>query len=95
MRPKLALKNSDNFEIDIVYCVVSVQSWCFFSNNRLNCSGLQAKIERDNRFSVIRGGEARDVVVEELVVGDIGRVKYGERRLLNYSSVGFSTGDVS
>ncbi|GMT05949.1 hypothetical protein PENTCL1PPCAC_28123, partial [Pristionchus entomophagus] len=40
--------------------------------------GLQSKIESDHRFSVIRGGETHDVVVHELVVGDIGRVKYGD-----------------
>lgn len=42
--------------------------------------GLQSKIETEHRFSVIRGGEAHDVVVNELVVGDIGRVKYGKKR---------------
>ncbi|GMR57495.1 hypothetical protein PMAYCL1PPCAC_27690, partial [Pristionchus mayeri] len=40
--------------------------------------GLQSKIATAQRFSVIRGGEARDVPVNELVVGDIGRVKYGD-----------------
>ncbi|GMR51015.1 hypothetical protein PMAYCL1PPCAC_21210, partial [Pristionchus mayeri] len=40
--------------------------------------GLQSKSATEQRFSVIRGGEAHDVPVNELVVGDIGRVKYGD-----------------
>ncbi|GMR34383.1 hypothetical protein PMAYCL1PPCAC_04578, partial [Pristionchus mayeri] len=40
--------------------------------------GLQAKIDHENHFSVIRGGEEVHVVVNELVVGDIARVKYGD-----------------
>ncbi|GMT07576.1 hypothetical protein PENTCL1PPCAC_29750, partial [Pristionchus entomophagus] len=40
--------------------------------------GLQTKIESEHLFSVIRGGKAVNVVVNELVVGDIGRVKYGD-----------------
>lgn len=39
--------------------------------------GLQADIERGHFFSVIRDGEAVDVPVSDLVVGDIARVKYG------------------
>ncbi|VDO48943.1 unnamed protein product, partial [Brugia timori] len=41
-------------------------------------TGLQAKIETEHKFSVIRNGEALDTVVTELVVGDIARVKYGD-----------------
>lgn len=44
---------------------------------RIAFSGLQAKIETEHKFSVIRNGEALDTVVTELVVGDIARVKYG------------------
>ncbi|CAB3406529.1 unnamed protein product [Caenorhabditis bovis] len=39
---------------------------------------LQAKIETGQKFSVIRNGEAIDVPVSDLVVGDIARVKYGD-----------------
>jgi Ca2+ transporting ATPase len=39
--------------------------------------GLQSKIETEHKFSVIRGGVAMDIVVGDLVVGDIARVKYG------------------
>uniref|UniRef100_A0A1I7XUS7 Cation_ATPase_N domain-containing protein n=1 Tax=Heterorhabditis bacteriophora TaxID=37862 RepID=A0A1I7XUS7_HETBA len=39
---------------------------------------LQEKIETGQKFSVIRDGEAVDVPVSDLVVGDIARVKYGD-----------------
>jgi P-type E1-E2 ATPase len=31
-----------------------------------------------DKFSVIRGGVAMDIVIRDLVVGDIARVKYGD-----------------
>ncbi|CAJ0931103.1 unnamed protein product, partial [Mesorhabditis belari] len=40
--------------------------------------GLQAKIETEHKFSVIRGGESIQIVVNELVVGDIAQIKYGD-----------------
>ncbi|VDM54944.1 unnamed protein product [Angiostrongylus costaricensis] len=39
---------------------------------------VQEKIETGQKFSVIRDGEAIDVPVSDLVVGDIARVKYGD-----------------
>jgi magnesium-transporting ATPase (P-type) len=39
---------------------------------------LQEKIETGQKFSVIRGGEALDVPVSDIVVGDVIRVKYGD-----------------
>ncbi|KAF8372116.1 mca-3 [Pristionchus pacificus] len=39
--------------------------------------GLQAKIETEHRFAVIRGGQSIQIVVNELVVGDIAQIKYG------------------
>ncbi|VDM91454.1 unnamed protein product [Litomosoides sigmodontis] len=39
--------------------------------------GLQAKIETEHKFSVIRGGDQIQIVVNELVVGDIAQIKYG------------------
>jgi P-type E1-E2 ATPase len=39
---------------------------------------LQAKIETGHKFSVIRDGDAVNVPVSDLVVGDIARVKYGD-----------------
>lgn len=40
--------------------------------------GLQAKIEHEHQFSVIRGGEVIQIPVGDLVVGDICLVKYGD-----------------
>lgn len=40
--------------------------------------GLQAKIETEHKFAVIRGGNQIQVVVNELVVGDIAQIKYGK-----------------
>jgi P-type Ca2+ transporter type 2B len=40
--------------------------------------GLQAKIETEHKFNVIRDGDQIQVVVNELVVGDVAQVKYGE-----------------
>uniref|UniRef100_A0A1I7WEY4 Cation_ATPase_N domain-containing protein n=1 Tax=Heterorhabditis bacteriophora TaxID=37862 RepID=A0A1I7WEY4_HETBA len=39
--------------------------------------GLQAKIETEHKFAVIRGGQSIQVVINELVVGDIAQIKYG------------------
>ena len=39
--------------------------------------GLQAKIETEHKFAVIRGGQQIQVIVNELVVGDIAQVRYG------------------
>ena len=40
--------------------------------------GLQNRIEGEHKFSVIRGGEAIQINVTEIVVGDICQVKYGK-----------------
>ncbi|KAI3416130.1 Plasma membrane calcium-transporting ATPase 3 [Globodera pallida] len=40
--------------------------------------GLQAKVETEHKFAVIRGGMQLQVVVNELVVGDIAQIKYGD-----------------
>jgi len=40
--------------------------------------GLQSKIEHEHKFAVIRSGNAQQIPVGELVVGDICQVKYGE-----------------
>lgn len=40
--------------------------------------GLQAKIEGEHKFAVIRNGEQLQIFVGELVVGDICMVKYGD-----------------
>uniref|UniRef100_A0A915D7F1 P-type Ca(2+) transporter n=1 Tax=Ditylenchus dipsaci TaxID=166011 RepID=A0A915D7F1_9BILA len=40
--------------------------------------GLQAKIETEHKFAVIRGGNQIQIVVNELVCGDVAQIKYGD-----------------
>lgn len=40
--------------------------------------GLQSRIEHEHKFAVIRGGEVIQILVTDLVVGDICQVKYGD-----------------
>ncbi|KAI1726179.1 e1-E2 ATPase domain-containing protein [Ditylenchus destructor] len=40
--------------------------------------GLQAKIKTEHKFAVVRGGEQMQVVVNELVCGDIAQIRYGD-----------------
>uniref|UniRef100_A0A915ACR4 Calcium-transporting ATPase n=1 Tax=Parascaris univalens TaxID=6257 RepID=A0A915ACR4_PARUN len=58
----------------VVVLVTALNDW----SKEKQFRGLQSKIETEHKFSVIRNGEAIDVVVNELVVGDIARVKYGD-----------------
>jgi len=39
--------------------------------------GLQAQIESEQRLSVIRNAEVVQILIKEIVVGDICQVKYG------------------
>ena len=39
--------------------------------------GLKKKIEGDHRFNVIRKGEVTQILVADIVVGDLCQVKYG------------------
>ncbi|KAI1710590.1 e1-E2 ATPase domain-containing protein [Ditylenchus destructor] len=64
----------------ILFCVVVVvlvTAVNDYSKER-QFRNLQAKIETGHKFSVIRDGEAFDVPVSDLVVGDVIRVKYGD-----------------
>uniref|UniRef100_A0A9J2PWK8 Calcium-transporting ATPase n=1 Tax=Ascaris lumbricoides TaxID=6252 RepID=A0A9J2PWK8_ASCLU len=58
----------------VVVLVTALNDW----SKEKQFRGLQSKIETEHKFSVIRNGEAIDIVVNELVVGDIARVKYGD-----------------
>ncbi|XP_015785620.1 plasma membrane calcium-transporting ATPase 3 [Tetranychus urticae] len=40
--------------------------------------GLQERIEQEHKFAVVRGGEVIQILVNEIVVGDICQVKYGD-----------------
>lgn len=43
--------------------------------------GLQSRIEQEQKFTVVRGGQVIQIPVAEIVVGDIAQVKYGKKRL--------------
>ncbi|PAV73722.1 hypothetical protein WR25_04645 [Diploscapter pachys] len=58
----------------VVVLVTALNDWTKEKQFR----GLQAKIETEHKFSVIRGGKSIQVVVNELVVGDVAQVKYGD-----------------
>lgn len=57
----------------VVVLVTATNDW----SKEKQFRGLQSKIETEHKFSVIRGGVAMDIVIKDLVVGDIARVKYG------------------
>uniref|UniRef100_A0A0N5B1V3 Calcium-transporting ATPase n=1 Tax=Strongyloides papillosus TaxID=174720 RepID=A0A0N5B1V3_STREA len=40
--------------------------------------GLQAKIETEHKFFVIRDGISKEIYINQLVVGDIAQIKYGD-----------------
>ncbi|VDM72819.1 unnamed protein product [Strongylus vulgaris] len=58
----------------VVVLVTALNDW----SKEKQFRGLQSKIETEHKFSVIRGGQPIDVVVNDLVVGDVARVKYGD-----------------
>ncbi|MFH4975555.1 hypothetical protein AB6A40_002264 [Gnathostoma spinigerum] len=58
----------------VVVLVTALNDW----SKEKQFRGLQSKIETEHKFSVIRNGEAMDIIVHELVVGDIARIKYGD-----------------
>jgi len=40
--------------------------------------GLQSRIEQEQKFTVIRGGQVIQIPVADITVGDIAQVKYGD-----------------
>lgn len=46
--------------------------------------GLQSRIEQEQKFTVIRGGQVIQIPVADIVVGDIAQVKYGKYTHLFY-----------
>lgn len=44
--------------------------------------GLQNRIEKEQKFSVIRNGHIIQLPVAEIVVGDIAQIKYGKSFLV-------------
>lgn len=60
-----------------VIVVVLVTAFNDYSKER-QFRGLQNRIEGEHKFSIIRGGEIRQVSVGDIVVGDILQIKYGD-----------------
>ncbi|KAF4091141.1 hypothetical protein AMELA_G00033640 [Ameiurus melas] len=60
-----------------VICVVLVTAFNDWSKEK-QFRGLQNRIEQEQKFTVVRGGQVIQVPVVEIVVGDITQVKYGD-----------------
>ncbi|XP_072520331.1 plasma membrane calcium-transporting ATPase 4 isoform X10 [Salminus brasiliensis] len=60
-----------------VVCVVLVTAFNDWSKEK-QFRGLQSRIEQEQKFTVVRGGQIIQIPVTELVVGDIAQVKYGD-----------------
>ncbi|XP_049805756.1 plasma membrane calcium-transporting ATPase 2 isoform X1 [Schistocerca nitens] len=60
-----------------VIVVVIVTAFNDYTKER-QFRGLQSRIEGEHTFSVIRGGEVKQISVGDIVVGDICQVKYGD-----------------
>ncbi|KAM8930911.1 plasma membrane calcium-transporting ATPase 2 isoform 4-T4 [Pelodytes ibericus] len=60
-----------------VVCVVLVTAFNDWSKEK-QFRGLQSRIEQEQKFTVVRGGQVIQIPVAELVVGDIAQVKYGD-----------------
>lgn len=61
-----------------VICVVLVTAFNDWSKEK-QFRGLQSRIEQEQKFTVVRGGQVIQIPVAEIVVGDIAQVKYGEK----------------
>ncbi|XP_074644594.1 plasma membrane calcium-transporting ATPase 2-like isoform X2 [Tubulanus polymorphus] len=60
-----------------VFVVVLVTAFNDWRKER-QFRGLQNKIEQEHKIAVIRGGEVIQLVVGDIIVGDIAQVKYGD-----------------
>ncbi|XP_047451486.1 plasma membrane calcium-transporting ATPase 1-like [Mugil cephalus] len=60
-----------------VVCVVLVTAFNDWSKEK-QFRGLQNRIEQEQKFTVIRGGQMNQIKISEIVVGDIAQVKYGD-----------------
>ncbi|XP_053170215.1 plasma membrane calcium-transporting ATPase 1-like [Scomber japonicus] len=60
-----------------VVCVVLVTAFNDWSKEK-QFRGLQSRIEQEQMFTVVRGGQVVQIKVTEIVVGDIAQVKYGD-----------------
>ena len=60
-----------------VFVVVIVTAFNDYSKEK-QFRGLQSRIEGEHKFAVIREGQARQINIGEIVVGDICQIKYGD-----------------
>lgn len=60
-----------------VICVVVVTAFNDWSKEK-QFRGLQSRIEQEQKFTVVRGGQVIQIPVAEIVVGDIAQIKYGK-----------------
>ncbi|KAM4711890.1 plasma membrane calcium-transporting ATPase 1 isoform 4-T5 [Anableps anableps] len=60
-----------------VICVVLVTAFNDWSKDK-QFRGLQNRIEQEQKFTVVRGGQVIQIPVAEIVVGDVAQVKYGD-----------------
>uniref|UniRef100_A0A671KTM6 Calcium-transporting ATPase n=1 Tax=Sinocyclocheilus anshuiensis TaxID=1608454 RepID=A0A671KTM6_9TELE len=60
-----------------VICVVLVTAFNDWSKEK-QFRGLQSRIEQEQKFMVVRGGQVLPIPVAEIVVGDIAQIKYGD-----------------
>nr|XP_019934237.1 PREDICTED: plasma membrane calcium-transporting ATPase 1-like isoform X4 [Paralichthys olivaceus] len=60
-----------------VVCVVLVTAFNDWSKEK-QFRGLQSRIEQEQKFTVVRGGQVIQINVSEIVVGDIAQIKYGD-----------------
>lgn len=62
-----------------VVCVVLVTAFNDWSKEK-QFRGLQSRIEQEQKFTVIRGGQVIQIPVADITVGDIAQVKYGKSK---------------
>ncbi|XP_077327190.1 plasma membrane calcium-transporting ATPase 1 isoform X6 [Lithobates pipiens] len=60
-----------------VVCVVLVTAFNDWSKEK-QFRGLQNRIEQEQKFTVVRGGQVIQIPVADIVVGDIAQIKYGD-----------------
>ncbi|KAM4582382.1 plasma membrane calcium-transporting ATPase 2 isoform 4-T8 [Fundulus diaphanus] len=60
-----------------VVCVVLVTAFNDWSKEK-QFRGLQSRIEQEQKFQVVRGGQVIQLPVADIVVGDIAQIKYGD-----------------
>ncbi|XP_066553941.1 plasma membrane calcium-transporting ATPase 2 isoform X7 [Amia ocellicauda] len=60
-----------------VFCVVIVTAFNDWSKEK-QFRGLQSRIEQEQKFTIVRGGQVIQTPVAEIVVGDIAQIKYGD-----------------